>query len=128
MAEERFNCNGFYISSIRDITSTQDYWKDTPETLSLPEYYDQVQRFVLNYSGTIPVLHIARRGVIQTDGQTNEVDTCRFGNIFPDGEKIICPFDISRKIKADSLVFGKRHCNKSKSCILKKIVLRRKDA
>lgn len=128
MAENRFNCNGFYISSIRDITATQDFWKDTPETVPLGEYYKLVQEFVYDYEGQIPVLHIARRGVIETEKQSNGTDKCRFGNIFPDGEKIICPFDISRKITADKLVFGERHCNKNKSCILKKIVLRRKNA
>ncbi|MFA5258448.1 MAG: radical SAM protein [Candidatus Pacearchaeota archaeon] len=126
MAEHRFNCNGFYISSIRDITSTQDFWKDTPETVPLDEYSRLVQSFVDTYNGEIPVLHIARRGVIETKKQSDEIDRCRFGNIFPDAEKIICPFDISRRITTDKLVFGKRPCNKNKSCILKKIVLRRK--
>jgi len=126
MAEHRFNCNGFYISSIRDITSTQDFWKDTPETVPLDEYFRLVQGFVDSYTGEIPVLHIARRGVIETKKQSDEIDRCRFGNIFPDSEKIICPFDISRRVTTDKLVFGKRPCNKDKSCILKKIVLRRK--
>jgi len=128
MAEHRFNCDGFYISSIRDITSTQDFWKDTPDTIPLKQYYEIVQQFVDGYEGTIPVLHIARRGVIETEltAKNDLVSRCRFGNIFPDGEKIICPFDISRKITTNALSFGTRSCNKHKNCILEKIVLRRK--
>ncbi|VVB78457.1 7-carboxy-7-deazaguanine synthase [uncultured archaeon] len=125
MAESRFDCKAFYISSIRDITITQDYWKDTPETIPLKEYYQLVQKFVNEYEGGISSLHIARRGVIETKKQSNHINKCRFGNIFPDGEKIICPFDISRKLVASEISFGKNYCNKG-GCVLTKIVLERK--
>jgi MoaA/NifB/PqqE/SkfB family radical SAM enzyme len=124
-AEKDFNCVGFYISSIRDIDVTGSFWKDTPETISVQEYAEILKNFVKNYKGNIPVLHIARRGVLYTKDTEDKVDCCRFGNIFPDGQKIICPFDISRNITSSEIEFNKRRCNKNTECILRKIVLKR---
>ena len=125
MAEKRFNCKKFYISSIRDITVTQDYWKDTKETLPLNEYFKVIQDFIDNYKGNLKEIHIARRGIIETGNKKISASKCRFGNIFPDGKKIICPLDISRKTYTNKLVFNERKCNKHSECILQKIVLRR---
>jgi MoaA/NifB/PqqE/SkfB family radical SAM enzyme len=123
VAETEFNCRGFYISSIRDIAVTQSFWKDSDETLPLGDYCKVVQNFVNNFDVKIKKLHLARRGLLYTGNEKNQTECCRFGNIFPDGEKIICPLDISRKIKADELVFNKRKCNKDDFCVLQKIVL-----
>lgn len=124
---EEFNCDNFYISSIRDIAQTQDYWIDNEDTVPLEEYYRIVQDFVNSYDGRMN-LHIAKRGVIKLEDElnSNTVHTCRFGNIFIDGKKIMCPFDISKEIYTDVLQFGKRPCNKNESCILTKIVLNRR--
>ena len=35
LAEKEFNCKAFYISSIRDITATKNFWKDTKETIPI---------------------------------------------------------------------------------------------
>jgi len=123
MAEE-YNCNRFYISSIRDITKTHDYWLDTEETIPPFEYADIVQNFINNYNGNIKEIHISKRGVLETSNSYN-IDVCRFGNIFLDNEKIICPLDISNKILSNKLEFSSRKCNK-RGCILQKIVLKRK--
>ena len=145
MAEKRFNCQAFYISSIRDIAATHDYWKDTEETLPLEEYFEVVQSFVKNYTGNIKKIHIARRGVIETKKKALLAPRhCRFGNIFPDtskqklagpgkqsfpdSKKIICPLDISKKAYSPELCFRTRKCNKHNECILQKIVLQRKTA
>lgn len=125
MAEERFNCQKFYISSIRDITMTHDYWKDTKETLPLNEYYKVIQEFLKDYNGNIKELHIAKRGIITTQKNSTSVNKCRFGNIFPDIRKIICPLDISKQVYTKELKFNKRFCNKNKECILQKIILKR---
>jgi organic radical activating enzyme len=119
-SSESFGCNRFYISSIRDITKTQDYWLDTNETVSPVEYARIVQDFINEYGGNLPEIHIAKRGIFE-NGST--VNTCRFGNIFPDGEKVICPLDISKNITVEELSFGSSKCNK-KGCILQKIVLK----
>lgn len=126
MAEEEFSCGNFFISSIRDIAASGDYWKDTADTLSLPEYFQVVQDFVNDYHGLLN-LHISKRGIIKSAFET-DVDHCRFGNIFPDGKKIGCSLDISLEKYCRELEFGekKRKCDKDKLCLLRKVVLRRK--
>jgi organic radical activating enzyme len=125
IAERDFNCKGFYISSIREIDKTLSFWKDTSETLPIEDFASVIQNFVNNYTGNIPLIHIARRGVLYTGNEKEKACKCRFGNIFPDGEKVICPFDISINITSPDLVFDKRPCNKHSECILRKIVLKR---
>jgi MoaA/NifB/PqqE/SkfB family radical SAM enzyme len=126
MAEERFNCKEFYISSIRDIAVTHDYWKETDETLPLEEYSQVVQEFVKNYNGKLQKFHISKRGVLESKKKLPLMTKhCRFGNVFPDGKKIICPLDISRKIYCPELGFRSRKCNKHTECLLQKIVLER---
>jgi MoaA/NifB/PqqE/SkfB family radical SAM enzyme len=120
---EDFNCNKFFISSIRDTVKTHDYWKDTEDTITPNDYAKIVQDFIDNYNGTIKELHISRRGVLESRKNCN-TEVCRFGNIFTNGDKIICPFDIASKIMTDKLEFGTRKCNK-RGCILQKIVLKR---
>jgi hypothetical protein len=127
MAESEFNCRGFYISSIRDIERTGSFWKDTSETLPIKEYTNVVRDFVRNYSGNIPLLHLARRGVLYTGNENSDVTCkCRFGNIFLNGDRIICPLDISKNITSGELIFNQRPCNKHTECILQKIVLKRR--
>lgn len=123
--EANFNGARLFISCIRDILKTQNYWTDTDEILTFDDYFSVVQNFVDSYNGNMEI-HIARRGVIETDIPQEKVQHCRFGNIFPNGEKIICPFDISRNTTTDKLVFGIRPCNKNNECLLRKIVLERK--
>ena len=124
-AEQNFNCQGFYISSIRDIHATKSYWKDTEDTLELEAYARVVQDFVKNYEGDIKRMHLARRGILTTENIPNypKIDSCRFLNIFPDQKKIICPFDISLEIYSDDYEFNTRKCNKNPECLLQKIVL-----
>lgn len=126
MAETEFSCTDFYISSIRDIATTGNYWLDTDETILPAEYAGIVQRFVDSYYGGLKRLHLATRGVLVTR-QNDFCGTkrCRFGNVFPDGEKIVCPLDISKKLTASELAFGERSCDKHHKCILQKIVLQR---
>jgi MoaA/NifB/PqqE/SkfB family radical SAM enzyme len=125
-AENRFDCKAFYLSSIRDITETGDFWVDTDDTISQYEFANIVQNFVNEYSGNINQLDISTRGVLRTKSQAfDQVKHCRFGNIFQDGQKIICPFDIGRNVTSSELSFGERKCNKNTSCILQKIILRR---
>jgi len=126
LMSEEFNCRKFFISSIRDIATTQDYWKDTEETITPMDYADIIQNFIDNYKGNLKEIHISNRGIMRTEKQDfDEIRCCRFGNIFPDREKIICPFDIAKKITTSELIFGKRICTKHHHCILQKIVLKR---
>lgn len=121
---EKLGAKKFFISSIRDITRSGDYWKDTNETLPLTEYAETIQSFVSNYQGRMEI-HISRRGVLKTDTVHPKVTRCRFGNIFPNGDKIVCPFDICKNLIVSELRFDERKCNKHTECLLRKIVLKR---
>jgi MoaA/NifB/PqqE/SkfB family radical SAM enzyme len=126
-AEENFNCEKFYISSIRDIVTTQNYWTDTEDTIDLVKYGLIVQKFLDEYNGHIPRIDISRRGTLTTikDSCHPKIESCRFMNIFPDDKRIICPFDISKKIYTEENDFYTRKCNKNEQCLLQKIVLER---
>jgi hypothetical protein len=127
MVKQKFGCGRFFISSIRDIASTGDYWKESQETLPLEEYFAVVQDFIKNYNGGLEEIHISKRGIIKTEkSELITVDRCRFGNIFPSGEKITCPFDICKNIITPELRFGNKKCNKHSRCLLRKIVLIKK--
>jgi len=129
-AEKKFNCTKFYISSIRDITQTKDYWIDTKDTISNEQYAELIQYFLNTYTGSLD-LHIAWRGTLQTNiHQQCETEKCRFINSFVDDKRIRCPLDISKKIYLEddeNFKFESRLCNKNKSCILTKIVLINKE-
>lgn len=117
-AAERFNCIGLYLSSIREMDITGDFWKDTDNTISNEEYANIVQKFICEYQGRIHRLDIATRGVLKS----LPIKHCRFGNVFPDGTKIICPLDISLG-KTNPLAYNKTPCNKHTHCVLQKISL-----
>lgn len=122
-AANSLKCENLFISSIRDISKTGNYWVDSKETIPLPDYFSNVQSFLDSYKEKM-TLHIARRGIIVTKFDKDQimVDCCRFGNIFPDGKIITCPFDVSLNRVNQAVLFGKK-CNKSTTCLLQKIRL-----
>lgn len=126
IAERDLGCKKFFISSIRDIAASGNYWKDTEYTLLLDDYARVIQDFMKNYGGKMEI-HISRRGTLTTEKSSRTVvDKCRFGNIFPNGDKIICPFDTCKNLTTDALRFNERKCGKHSECLLRKITLKRK--
>ena len=113
-----------YLSSIRDITTTKDFWIDTDDTISNFHYGQIVNKFINHCPEQINKIHIATRGVLHTETSIiNKVKSCRFCNIFPNKKMITCPLDIS--LNKYSTGFENTRCNKSDSCVLQKIVLKR---
>jgi hypothetical protein len=122
---EKRGCKKFYISSIRDILKTKDFWTDTEETVSNADYFGIITTFLSVYEGNMDI-HVACRGVFPKE--KDSVPACRFGNIFPDGSKIICPLDISLEKTTPVLSFNRGKCGKANCCILQKKVYRREVA
>lgn len=120
---DSMGCKNFYISSIRDIRITKDYWKDTPNTIELNNYAKIVETFLSVFQPkNLKQIHIARRGVI--DNASSTIDHCRFLNIYPNGKTTICPFDISLKVEDPPiLAFKGRKCRKHTECLLQKLIL-----
>lgn len=124
VSEFDYNCNGFMISSIRDLIETGSFWCDTESTISNNLFALYIQKFVLDYNGNIPYLHLCRRTVIDGPSHWNK---CRYLNIYPDKTKTICPFDISFEIKdGEGYELSTRPCQKHSECILQKVVLKRR--
>lgn len=124
IAETHFDCKKIMLSSVRNITDSGDYWIDGDGDLSHQEYFDIAQDFVDTYDGYLKEIQISVRGNMSVDG--GESNKCRFMNIFPNGDKIICPFDICKNIKVDQdTIFPDRECNKNHKCLLQKIILKR---
>jgi MoaA/NifB/PqqE/SkfB family radical SAM enzyme len=116
-AEEHFDMREFMLSSIRDTEATGDYWQDTEETLSMPEYFDVCQMFMDNYKGNMTVA-LSKRGIIKGP---NTCNYCRFINVFPNAKMTICPFDVALKIY-DRIDDFHRPCQNHTECCLQKVV------
>lgn len=125
-AKKHYNVTGVYLSSIRELDVTGDYWLDTPDTIPIPEYANIVQNFVNNYDFDVP-LHISTRGLIITENNDfKSINKCRFGNVMRNGDLITSPFDISQQILSEELSFGTQECKRHNKCVLQKIILKRK--
>jgi len=121
-AKYDLGCDSMYITSIRDIVASGNYWEDTQDTIALYEYAHIVRSFIERWHEPM-TFHISRRGVLTT-GQP-EHRTCRYLNILPDGRRIICPWDISLDKTTEEYGFNFRRCvqNPTGNCILQKVVL-----
>lgn len=118
--EKEYNCQDLLISTCLG----EDYWTEYENTLPLSRYPEIVNNFLAHYEGQMTI-HIAFRGVIKGKHPAHNPETCRFGNIFLD-KLIQCPYDIQRDLTTDQIKFGIVKCNKNDSCLLSKIILRRK--
>lgn len=118
---EDYGIKNFMISSMVDIQTTNDYWKIGDWCLSHEEYFDFVIKTLNNYKGNMNI-HFCSRGMFSVDKKCN---SCRYLNILPNGEKIICPFDISIGKSEQFNGFNSRNCGKHSQCLLQKIILKR---
>lgn len=124
-AKYDLGCKSMYITSIRDIVVSGNYWLDTEDTIPLYEYAQLIQRFVDRWIEPME-FHISRRGILTTGYPEHQ--TCRYLNILPNGEAIRCPWDISLDKCLHVAEFADRACvqNPEGKCILQKIVLTHK--
>ena len=92
------------------------------KSISTKNGFDVAKEFVVSYKGNLKELQISIRGDMEVEG--GDMNSCRFVNIFPNGDKIICPFDISNNvIEKEDFLFPDRLCNKNHKCLLQKIIL-----
>ncbi len=125
--EENYNCNVFFISSLRDLDNPeQEFFYDTPLCMPVIDYKKLVNEFLWEYDGNMEV-HVSKRGVFEST-TTLPDNKCRFAN-YSIGNKIVqCPYDIvSMKLQRD-YEFGKRNCQHNNSCLMSKIILTPKKA
>ena len=123
--EYMYNCKVFFISSIRELDNERkEFFDDTKLTMPLLQYKELVHKFLYKYEGNMEI-HVSKRGVFESTTTVAE-HFCRFANYFIGGKIIQCPYDVvNKKFKYDYR-FGVRNCQHSNSCLMSKVIYKRK--
>ena len=123
--EENYNCNVFFISSIRELNNKrQEFFDNTDLTMNLLKYKEIIHKFLQSYEGDMEI-HISKRGVFEST-KTLAEHKCRFANYFVGRRIIQCPYDVvSLKFQGD-YQFNQRNCRQNNTCLMSKIILKRK--
>ena len=125
MIESKFNCGVFFISSIRELDNPrQEFFDDTNVSMPLLKYKELVHTFLNDYNGKMEI-HVSKRGVFEST-LTVADNKCRFANYFIGGNVIQCPYDIVNKKIQKDYVFNKRYCQHNNSCLMSKIIVKRR--
>jgi len=123
---EKKNCKVFFISSIRELDNDRkEFFDDTELTMPLLEYKELVHNFLEEYDGEMDI-HISKRGVFESTLKT-AVNKCHFVNYFIGGKIIQCPYDVINLRFQEGYDFNKRFCQKNNTCLMSKIIVRRKN-
>jgi organic radical activating enzyme len=123
--EKNYNCNVFFISSIRELNNLEkEFFDDTDLTMNLLKYKKLIHEFLQLYKGSMEI-HISKRGVFEST-KTIAENKCRFANYFIGGKIIQCPYDIVNLKFQDNYDFGCRKCQQNNSCLMSKIIFIRR--
>lgn len=122
---EDYNCDNFFISSLRELDNpSKEFFDDTEYTMNLIEYKRLVHDFLGLYKGNLDI-HISKRGVFESTLSSAE-NKCIFANYFIGGKIIQCPYDIVNEKYQDDYNFGVRYCQHNNTCLMSKIKLKKK--
>lgn len=123
--ENNFNCKVFFISSIRELDNpNQEFFEDTNLTMPVMEYKKLVYDFLSRYEGNMDI-HVSKRGVFESTLSVAD-NKCRFANYFEGGRIIQCPYDIVNLKFQNDYEFGERYCQHNNSCLMSKVIYRKK--
>lgn len=123
--ENNYRCKTFFISSIRELDNPrQEFFDDTHLTMPVIQYKELVHNFLAKYNGNMDI-HVSKRGVFEST-TTLPDNKCRFANYFIGGKVIQCPYDVVNKKFQEDYSFGKRHCQQNNTCLMSKIIYRKK--
>jgi organic radical activating enzyme len=123
--ETNFNCNVFFISSIRELDNDRkEFFDDTENTLNLLKYKELVHQFLDKYQGNMEI-HVSKRGVFESTTSLTG-NKCKFANYFPGGKIIQCPYDVINLKFQPDYNFDSRNCQQSNSCLMTKVAYGRK--
>ena len=125
--ERDFGSKVFFISSIRELDNPrQEFFDDTELSMPILRYKELVHTFLDDYDGDMEI-HISKRGVFESTTRIAE-NKCRFANYLIGGKIIQCPYDLVNLKYQDDYEFGVRYCQHNNTCLMSKIIVRRKDA
>lgn len=122
---EQHRCRTFFIFSMRELDNpNREFFEDTSSTGSLFHYKRLVHQFLDAYEGPMDV-HVSKRGVFEST--TTLPDTCcRFANYFIGGRIIQCPYSVVNRDYQSDYEFGKRPCIQNSTCLMSKVIYRRR--
>lgn len=124
--ERNYDCGVFFISSIRELDNPRkEFFDDTPLTMDVVDYKELVHDFLKDYRGKMEI-HVSKRGVFESTTTLAE-HTCKFANYFIGGKIIQCPYDVVNLKFQKGYEFDKRDCQQNNSCLMSKVVFKRKD-
>ena len=119
--EKFYNCNVFFISSLRELdNSEKEFFKDTHLTMPVIDYKELVHYFLKEYSGNMEI-HVSKRGVFESTTSLPE-NKCRFANCIPGGRIIQCPYDLINLKYQNDYEFGTRYCQHNNTCLMSKVI------
>jgi len=122
--ESRFDCEVFFISSIRECDNDNDFFNDTKRTMPVLLYKKLVHWFLEDYKGYMEI-HISKRGVFESTLSLPH-NRCKFVNCFIGGGIIQCPYDVVNMKFQEDYHFDTRYCQQNNTCLMSKIIVRRK--
>jgi organic radical activating enzyme len=119
-----YNCNVFFISSLRELDNDRrEFFDDTPLTMPILQYKELVHRFLDEYEGNMDI-HVSKRGVFESTLGCG-YNKCRFSNYFIGGKIIQCPYDIVNLKYQDDYNFDNRYCQHNNTCMMTKVIFRK---
>ena len=122
---EKRNGKVFFISSIRELDNpNKEFFEDTKLTMNLLEYKTLVHSFLEKYMGNMEI-HISKRGMFEST-KAIAGNKCKFANYFIGGKIIQCPYDVINKKFQKDYSFNERYCRQNSSCLMSKIIVKRK--
>lgn len=124
--EKNYNCKVFFISGIRELDNPKkEFFEDTEITMSVLKYKELVHKFLEKYDGGMEI-HISKRGVFEST-KTITGNKCKFANYFVGGKIIQCPYDVVNLKFQRDYNFNQRYCQQNNTCLMSKIILRRRE-
>ncbi|VVB80396.1 7-carboxy-7-deazaguanine synthase [uncultured archaeon] len=115
----------FFISSIRELDNPQkEFFTDTDLTMPVLDYKKLVHQFLERYNGNMAI-HVSKRGVFESTLDL-PVTKCAFANYIIGGRIVQCPYDLVNEKFQQGYEFGKRNCQQNSTCLMSKVVYRRK--
>jgi organic radical activating enzyme len=119
--EQDYNCNVFFISSLRELDNErQEFFYDTAMTMPVIDYKQLVHRFMTVYKGNMEI-HVSKRGIFESTVTPGDY-RCRFANYFIGGKIIQCPYDIVNEKYQNDYTFDNRHCQHNSTCLMSKVI------
>jgi len=122
-------CTVFFIYSFRDLNGKENppqefFCDDARQCMPVIHYKQLVHDFLEHYNGWMDI-HISKRGVFEST-KTLPDTKCRFVNVFSDNKIIQCPYDVTNEKYQNDYEFGTRNCQHNNTCLMSKIILKRK--